>query len=505
MSEMDDITREAGHTFRQLLDVAHTWYQRHLSRRTSSGDKPMKLTRAERKQLTNHLEAEIGAQRIARAWFTQRVNAYQDERDRLWHNHIQAGAQPGDAQVEWQVFEQLEGMRFGIESTLHQSALPLEQRGQVVHALRDIEGNPDLRVREVFYELNPRTEAEVRELATRSERNVFERQQAGARQLAVERAQLAYRSDPRYLADETEQLRLRVAALESGRRDPSQLDPKHFVASVGPAELIGLRSHDELASIPHQDRPRTTTFQTAADAYAWTAQQLGFYRDSGRHTQFSAALWDKRDPAQSARAAVGPLGMVTDEVHEWGRTNTQHRSITPGRDYTPPAATQPGPAPDRTPDRDPRLAQIEQQLKDLAADRDRLASEVKVLHGGLDAITSDRDEQKRQLAAATGEVQRLKNLTTSQTAELKDLRSKVVTIGVERDKYKTERDQAVSKLEQRTPKEQRYGSRERIAAEQEQTPPTWRSSKAGVEPPPQRSNGHDSGPQAPRPPVERNR
>ncbi|QVI22909.1 hypothetical protein KHQ06_08075 [Nocardia tengchongensis] len=483
-----------------------TWYHRHLSKRGGSGDKPVKLTRAQRKQLATHLETEIGQERIARAWFTQRVHAYQTERDRLWQQHIDAGVLPGDS-PELLVSQQLAGMRYGIESTLHRSALPLEQRGQVVHALRDINEDPTLRVQEVFYNLNPRTAGEVREMAVRSERQVFEHQQANTRQLAVERAQLAYRSDPRYLADETEQLRLRVAALESGRRDPNQLDPKHFVASVGPAELIGLRSHEELAVIPHQDRPRTTTFQTAADAYAWTAQQLGFFRHSGRRTgQFSATVWDKRNPGQTAQAAVGPLGMVTDEVQEWRSPRPQRSRTAPGRDYLTPepsrAPAEPRPAPEQPAESDQRLAKIEQQLKDLAADRDRLATEVKVLHGGLDAVTADRDEQKRQLAAATGEVERLKNTSTAQTAELKELRAKVVTIGVERDKFKAERDQAVGKLAQLTPKEKRYGSRERIATEQEPAAPTWRSSKAGVEPPPQRSNGHDSGPQAP---VERSR
>ncbi|MFD0000162.1 hypothetical protein [Nocardia sp. NPDC127526] len=638
-SEMDEITRQSGRTLRQILDTAHTWYQRHLLRRTDSGDKPIKLTRAQRKQLAAHLEAEIGAQRIAEVWFTRCVHEYQAARNRLWDARLAAGADRDDYHVNEAVLQQLEGMRFGIESTVHESALSTEQRGQVVQALNDLDDSPRIRVQHVFTETNPRTAPEFREIAARSEQRVFARHQAAAQAVAVERAQLAYRSDPKHLAADTEDLRRRIAALESGRRDPNTLDSKHFVATVGPSALIGHRDEAQLASTPHADRPRTgTTFASVADAYAWTRQQLGFYRSSSRRgDEFTAVVWDRRDPAHTAQAAVGPLGMVTDEVHEWDRAHHLGRPTVPARDHAAPAQP-PGPDPRpaetgqgregadervaavqairraqadwswRTPDIDPavrdsldaarnkaarrardagltdeeinrefataadnsrfevrmqtrdrdgyahneiglhptesaaaewaqrraqsphcrnshhlavgisahdtpgllyhvdgppgivadelttyrdglrrdrgptpapaagpepgasniaeqRLADIEAQLTELRGDRDTLARDVGVLQRGLDAVTRDRDEQQRAREAAEADAQALRNTTNRQAAELKDLREKVIQTGVERDKFRTERDQAVQKLAQATPEQQRFGSKARRDAE----------------------------------------
>ncbi|MVU79480.1 hypothetical protein GPX89_19805 [Nocardia sp. ET3-3] len=150
----------------------------------------------------------------------------------------------------------------------------------------------------------------------------------------------------------------------------------------------------------------------------------------------------------------------------------------------PPAYRTPPTSPDRSqPGAEQRLAEVEKQLAVLTADRDQQARQVQVLQRGLDAVTSDRDNHKRRVEAAEAEVATLKNANTRQAAELKSLRDTVITVGVERDKFKTERDQAVGKLKAATPEHDRYGSRERVAAENNGVPPDQQRTQ------PQRPNG----------------
>lgn len=136
------------------------------------------------------------------------------------------------------------------------------------------------------------------------------------------------------------------------------------------------------------------------------------------------------------------------------------------------------------PNAEQRLAEIEKKLAALTADRDQQTRQVQVLQRGLDAVTTDRDNHKQRLDAAEAEVTTLKNTNNRQAAELKSLRENVITIGVERDKFKTERDQAVGKLKAATPEHDRYGSRERVAAENNGVPPDHQRAAQ-----PQRPNG----------------
>ncbi|OBB47631.1 hypothetical protein [Nocardia sp. 852002-51244_SCH5132740] len=116
-----------------------------------------------------------------------------------------------------------------------------------------------------------------------------------------------------------------------------------------------------------------------------------------------------------------------------------------------------------------RLAEIEREVRGLREDRDQLARRVEILQRGVDAVTADRDDHKRKLAAATAQVEALKNTNLAQARELEDLRQnglRLVEVTVERDKYRTERDEAVQKLAHATPRQDRYGSEERVDIEQ---------------------------------------
>ncbi|WP_330232285.1 hypothetical protein OHA40_07195 [Nocardia sp. NBC_00508] len=143
-----------------------------------------------------------------------------------------------------------------------------------------------------------------------------------------------------------------------------------------------------------------------------------------------------------------------------------------------------------------RLAQVERQLNDMAADRDRLDNRVGLLQRGLDSVTADRDEIRRKLDTAEGHIEALKNRNLRLSAEVDALRARpgVEQLTAERDQLKQERDEAVRKLVQSTPEHERYGNRPRRSgangngAEQEQPNPTLEQLRDSVQP------GNDTGP-----------
>ncbi|UFS99097.1 hypothetical protein [Nocardia huaxiensis] len=227
-------------------------------------------------------------------------------------------------------------------------------------------------------------------------------------------------------------------------------------------------------------------FETAADNARFEVRMQTRDREGHAHNMFglhpteaAAAEWAQRQAESphfrdahhlgvgiSARGqreqlftAAGSPGFVADELSAYRDQLRRDRG---------PTSTQPATAPTPPPTRESdgqRLAEVERQLAELRSDRDKLARDVGVLQRGMDAMTADRDGYARRLGEADAVITTLKNANTRQGAELKDLREKVIQTGVERDKFKTERDQAVQKLAKRTPEHQRYGSSERIAAE----------------------------------------
>ncbi|WP_280263614.1 hypothetical protein [Nocardia abscessus] len=137
-----------------------------------------------------------------------------------------------------------------------------------------------------------------------------------------------------------------------------------------------------------------------------------------------------------------------------------------------------------------RLAQVERQLNDMAADRDRLDNRVGMLQRGLDSVTADRDEIRRKLDSAEGHIEALKNRNLRLSAEVDALRARpgVEQLTAERDQLKQERDEAVRKLVQSTPERERYGNRSRRTAangngaEQEESNPTLEELRNSVQP-----------------------
>lgn len=99
------------------------------------------------------------------------------------------------------------------------------------------------------------------------------------------------------------------------------------------------------------------------------------------------------------------------------------------------------------------LDEVKQRIRDLAAEQEQRDRKIAVLQRSVDAVTADRDSLRTALDAAEARIERLQNLNRGLTGE--------------RDKYRSERDQAVQKLAQRTPEQDRLGSPERQAAQHE--------------------------------------
>ncbi|MFI5716079.1 hypothetical protein [Nocardia sp. NPDC051750] len=108
-----------------------------------------------------------------------------------------------------------------------------------------------------------------------------------------------------------------------------------------------------------------------------------------------------------------------------------------------------------------QLAEIEARIRKLADAQQERDRKIAVLQRSVDTVTADRDILAAALSDAEARIERLQNLNRG--------------LSVERDKFRGERDQAVQKLAERTPPQQRYGSTEQQVTQNEtgprETPP----------------------------------
>ncbi|KIA60553.1 hypothetical protein [Nocardia vulneris] len=245
--------------------------------------------------------------------------------------------------------------------------------------------------------------------------------------------------------------------------DKDAVQPAH-VAAGSPSDVleeVRQRWHRYTAQLSYfpegADRPvhESRGHVSEAECADWTRRQLDAIRsEPGTDVEIGIYDGDRSDHDPVFRAQ-GPKGMVADEIDAL-RDQHQRRS-TPERARS----TEP---PDAGVD-DSRLAEVERQLTAMAADRDRLSSRVETLQRGLDAVTADRDEIRRTLSNAESQIESLKNRNQRLAAEIGQLRDRpnVDAVAAERDRYRRERDEAVAKLAQRTPAQERYGSKARVA------------------------------------------
>ncbi|MGW5751284.1 hypothetical protein [Nocardia rhamnosiphila] len=99
------------------------------------------------------------------------------------------------------------------------------------------------------------------------------------------------------------------------------------------------------------------------------------------------------------------------------------------------------------------LEEVKQRIRDLVAEQEERDRKIAVLQRSVDAVTADRDSLRTALDDAEARIQRLQNLNRG--------------LSDDRNRYRSERDQAVQKLAQRTPEQDRFGSPERQAAQHE--------------------------------------
>lgn len=206
----------------------------------------------------------------------------------------------------------------------------------------------------------------------------------------------------------------------------------------------------QLAEVREQRR-QLTAAPSAADRPQATVKQ-------GTPQQLETAVQDLRRAQLAqvpAHVADGTYEQVSARTGSWVPSQQRENAETP--------ASAPQPSPDAD-----RLAQVEKQLKDMAEDRDRTESRVLMLQRGLDAVTSDRDDMRSKLDAAEGRISELTNRNQRLAAEIDEVRRDqpdIEQLRAERDRFKTERDEAVSRLTEQTSPRERFGSRERVAAE----------------------------------------
>lgn len=213
----------------------------------------------------------------------------------------------------------------------------------------------------------------------------------------------------------------------------------------------------------------------SATAYPGHASQRSMFAGAGRVKGINAL----RYRATVARTRAGMPHQVA-EINELRQQIAAHRS-TIGRDepaQTPVRsereaaahkqvsmeAAAPAAAPTDAPVQPDRLAAVEKQLKEIAADRDRLSSKVTMLQKGFDSVSSSRDELRSKFDAAEGRISELTNRNQRLAAEIDEVRRDqpdIDALRAERDRFKTERDQAVAKLVNRTAPAERLGSAER--------------------------------------------
>ncbi|QLY33967.1 hypothetical protein H0264_18580 [Nocardia huaxiensis] len=509
MSEMDEISRDTGRTFRDVLTVAGQWLRTLRERDHHAG----RLTRKQRRELAEHITAQIGAQRIDAAWYTKRVTDYRDAYATARYRHATDPFYTDQDAAHDR--ERLSAMRFGIEETLLSSSLETVQRGQVVLALDHAQRHPQRgtpTVAGIFQAVDERSAREARYAAVESEQWVeaghreMEQmaasmtiaqprpsapapQQAPANteaaqpQSPVERDAAIDRDIARANAAQTirhvEYTRLRDQA--SGRRP----DPYGQIARRDAAEQArraGMTTEEirwEFANAETNSRCQVAVvasardgsqqgtrgyFATEADAAAWTRDAVHTHAWApGSVLSVRARESGRRHPFYQAEGSPMEVGRSLDA---WNQEI--------GREHTDP------PDQDRT-----------REKAAPAAGSEDLERRVLMLQRGLDAVTADRDTHKQQAETMRAELDTLKNTQLRTNHDLRELREQLDTAHADRDRYRGERDEAVRKLARNTPEQDRYGSSERVAREQADTGTTM--------PPP--SNGAGQ----PRPRPERSR
>ncbi|MEV0436928.1 hypothetical protein [Nocardia sp. NPDC050413] len=540
----DEIVRETGRTLGQIMAVARSWMQSRKGRQ--SGVKPPKLSRKERRELAEAIREQVGEQRIAEAWYTKRVNDYHSEVVAAGLRRHQPGFTAADAEND---AARLEGIRYGIESTLHETAvLPLEQRGQVALALNAAQRNPDRPYGAIFKPMDRQQERVARQVAVLSENWVAERREDNARLVAEQRERAAKLAEARREArpprnyDELDQAqRNAVQALRSAHVDmdragnelASEAAEKAREQAIEAARAAGLTRRE----VGHEiDYMYEHTYYAATYGVPGGVQVTNHYpfREEALSETAREMSWDRRLPRDGTvfvevgarhdgfaaddvqrRSAMGPRHEAINAVGRWSRESegvieyfdTPHEvavaRIEPGtgkvlaseiatvtseqaaldfahnsvRSASPDTARMRVEVTDPKHPESPRYSEygLPGTLSNKLADQ-RVASREELFRAQLDTYHARTEEYSQEYHS----LDRRHRLSIEHNADLTDrnadLTRQLATMIAERDQalaeakqLRGERDQAVQKLAERTPKAERFGSPERQAAAARET------------------------------------
>ncbi|NNH75863.1 hypothetical protein HLB23_39445 [Nocardia uniformis] len=179
-NEVDETSR----SYQQFLQmILHLSYQYARTRQRLP-----KMTRAQYKQFQHELEERMRFEQHDRAntvaWYKSRVADYQREAADLAARH-KTGEITDEERLKATAY--MQGLRAGIERTVHDITLTSEERGQVVQALDAIDVDPQIRMEHgVFRPMTKREKAVARQDAARSEAAAIEhREEQAARQAAA--------------------------------------------------------------------------------------------------------------------------------------------------------------------------------------------------------------------------------------------------------------------------------------------------------------------------------
>ncbi|MEV0551178.1 hypothetical protein AB0H98_30620 [Nocardia salmonicida] len=189
----DEIVRDTSRAVGQIMAAARAFIHSRTGKQGKA--KAPKLSRKDRRDLAEALRAQVGEQKIAEAWYTKRVNDYHSEVVAANMRRDQPGYTRGEVDNDQ---DRLAGIRYQIESTLHeQASLPMEQRGQVAMALSAADRNPDERYGAIFRPMDAEQARIARSVAVQSETLVAGRREDNVRLVAEQRVQAAKLAEAR--------------------------------------------------------------------------------------------------------------------------------------------------------------------------------------------------------------------------------------------------------------------------------------------------------------------
>lgn len=182
-TEVDDASRQYEQLLKLILRLSYQYAR--------SRQRMPKMTREQYQQFQRDLAEQIRFEEHERtvtvAWYKARVAEYQREAADLAARH-KTGEITDEERLKATAY--LQGMRAGIERTIHDTKLTPEERGQVVQALDAIDLDPQIRMEHgVFGPMTKREKAIARQDAAKSEAAAIEHhEEQAARQAAAEHA-----------------------------------------------------------------------------------------------------------------------------------------------------------------------------------------------------------------------------------------------------------------------------------------------------------------------------